>query len=355
MKAYIVDRYGKDSPLRAGEVPAPVVGDRDVLVEIHASGVNPLDTKIKDGEFKLVLPYKPPFILGNDLAGVVVQVGRTVRRFAPGDEVYGRPGTDRIGTFAQLIAVNEDDLAIKPASLSMAEAASLPLVALTAWQALVEKANVQPGQKVLVHAGSGGVGSIAIQLAKHLGAYVATTTSTNNLDWVRDLGTDLVIDYRRQDFATAVRGYDMVLDSLGGETLEKSLQVVRPGGLVIGLGGPPDPAFAGQLGKPVLRPVLALLSHKIRSKARRRKVTYSFQFVRADGAQLSEISALVDAGKIRPIVDRVFDFADTVAALDYVGTGRAKGKVVVTIPQSPPHSPNIGVPRSITATAGQTC
>ncbi len=332
MKAYIVDKYGKNSSLRAGEVPDPVVGDRDVLVEIHASGVNPLDAKIKDGEFKLVLPYKPPFVLGNDLAGVVVQVGRTVRRFAPGDEVYARPDKDRIGTFAQLIAVSEDDLAIKPASLSMAEAASLPLVALTAWQALVEKANVQPGQKVLVHAGSGGVGSIAIQLAKHLGAYVATTTSTNNVDWVRDLGAYLVIDYRTQDFATVVRSYDMVLDSLGGETLQKSLQVVRPGGLVIGLGGPPDPAFARQLGKPLLRPVLALLSHKIRSKARRSNVTYSFLFMRADGAQLSEFSALVDAGTIRPIVDRVFDFADTVAALDYVGTGRAKGKVVVTIP-----------------------
>jgi len=331
MKAYLVDTYGQNSSLRAGEVPNPVVGDRDVLVEIHAAGVNPLDTKIKDGEFRLVLPYKPPFVLGNDLAGVVVWVGRAVRRFAPGDEVYARPRTDRIGTFAQLIAVNEDDLAIKPASLSMAEAASLPLVALTAWQALVEKANVQPGQKVLLHAGSGGVGSIAIQLAKHLGAYVATTTSTNNVDWVRDLGADLVIDYRTQDFAAVVRGYDMVLDSLGGETLEKSLQVVRPGGLVIGLGGPPDPAFARQLGKPLLRPVLSLLSHKIRSKARRSRVTYSFLFVRADGAQLSEISALVDAGRIRPIVDRVFDFADTVAALDYVATGRAKGKVVVTM------------------------
>jgi NADPH:quinone reductase-like Zn-dependent oxidoreductase len=331
MKAYVVDKYGQNSSLRAAEVPDPVVGDRDVLVKIHATGVNQLDVKIKDGEFKLVLPYKPPFLLGNDLAGVVVQAGRSVQRFAPGDEVYARPDKDRIGTFAQLIAVNEDDLAIKPASLSMAEAASLPLVALTAWQALVEKANVQPGQKVLVHAGSGGVGSIAIQLAKHLGAYVATTTSTNNVDWVRDLGADLVIDYRTQDFTTVARDYDMVLDSLGGETLQKSLQVLRPGGLAIGLGGPPDPAFARQLGKPLLRPVLALLSHKIRSKARRSKVTYSFLFMRANGAQLSKITALVDAGAIRPIIDRVFDFTDTSAALNYVATGRAKGKVVVTI------------------------
>ena len=331
MKAFIVDRYGKDSVLRAGEVPDPTVGEHDVLVEVRAASVNALDAKIKDGEFKLVLPYKPPFVLGNDLAGVVIAVGRAVRRFAPGDQVYARPDKDRIGTFAQLIAVNENDLAIKPAALSMAEAAALPLVALTAWQALVEKANLQPGQKVLIHAGSGGVGSIAIQLAKHLGAHVATTTSTNNVDWVRELGADLVIDYRTQDFTTLVRDYDLVLDSLGGQTLENSLRVVRPGGLVIGIGGPPDPDLARQLGKPLLRPVLALLSRKIRSKARRHKVTYSFLFMRADGAQLSQITSLVDTGAIHPVLDRVFDFADTVAALDYVNTGRAKGKVVITM------------------------
>jgi NADPH:quinone reductase-like Zn-dependent oxidoreductase len=213
----------------------------------------------------------------------------------------------------------------------MAQAAALPVVALTAWQALVEKANLQPGQKVLIHAGSGGVGSIAIQLAKHLGAHVATTTSTNNLDWVRALGADLVIDYRTQDFTTLVRDYDLMLDSLGGQTLQNSLQVVRPGGLVIGISGPPDPDFARQLGKPLLRPAMALLSRKISSKARRHKVTYSFLFMRADGAQLSQINALADAAAIRPVLDRVFDFADTVAALDYVKTGRAKGKVVITM------------------------
>lgn len=331
MKAFIVDRYGKDSVLRAGELPDPVGGEHDVLVEVRAAGVNALDAKIKDGEFKLVLPYKPPFVLGNDLAGAVLAVGRAVRRFAPGDQVSARPDKDRIGTFAQLIAVNENDLAIKPAALSIAQAAALPVVALTAWQALVEKANLQPGQKVLIHAGSGGVGSIAIQLAKHLGAHVATTTSTNNLDWVRALGADLVIDYRTQDFTTLVRDYDLMLDSLGGQTLQNSLQVVRPGGLVIGISGPPDPDFARQLGKPLLRPAMALLSRKISSKARRHKVTYSFLFMRADGAQLSQINALADAAAIRPVLDRVFDFADTVAALDYVKTGRAKGKVVITM------------------------
>src|SRR4051794_6266139 len=192
------------------------------------------------------------------------------------------------------------------------------------------KAGVRPGDRVLIHAGSGGVGSIAIQLAKHLGAHVATTTSTGNLDWVRALGADDVIDYRTQDFATVLHDYDLVLDSLGGETLEKSLRVVRPGGLVIGIGGPPGPAFAGQLGQPQLPPVMVLVSNKSRRLARRHRATFPFLFLRADGSQLREIATLVEAGALRPVVDRVFDFADTVAALQYVDTGRAKGKVVTS-------------------------
>ena len=330
MKAFIVDKYGKDVPLRAGELPAPVPGEHDVLIAVHAAGVNPIDSKIKAGEFKLILPFKAPFVLGRDLAGVVTAVGSAVRRFAPGDEVYASLGKATTGAFAELVAVNEDEVALKPAGLSMAEAAALPMVTLTAWQALVEKADVRPGDRVLIHAGSGGVGSIAIQLAKHLGAHVATTTSTGNVDWVRALGADEVIDYRTQDFATVLHDYDLVLDPLSGETLEKSLRVVRPGGLVIGIGGPPDPAFAGQLGKPLLRPVMALLSRKIRRLARRNRATYSFLFMRADGSQLREITALVDAGVLRPVIDRVFDFTDTVAALKYVDTGRAKGKVVLS-------------------------
>ena len=335
MKAFIVNKYGKNSRLRAGQLPAPDIGDHDVLVRILASGVNPLDAKIMAGEFKLVLPYKPPFVLGNDLAGVVERVGPDVQRFAPGEEVYARPDKDRIGTFAELIAIDERDLALKPAALTMAEAASLPLVALTAWQALVEKADLQPGQKVLIHAGSGGVGTVAIQLAKHLGADVATTTSTANLDWVRDLGADCVVDYRREDFEQVLRDahieVDVVLDPLGGANLKKSLRVLRPGGLAIGIGGPPDPDFATQLGRPLLRPVLAVLSRKVRRAARRNAVRYSFLFMRANGDQLREITALVDEGAIRPVVDRIFDFDDTAAALDYVGSGRVKGKVVVTM------------------------
>ena len=178
MKAFIVDRYKKNGAMRFGEMPEPELRDDDVLVEIHAASLNPLDSKIRDGEFKLILPYRLPFILGNDVAGIVVKVGPKVRRFKPGDEVYARPAKDRIGTFAEFIAVNEADLALKPKNLTMEEAASIPLVGLTAWQALIEKADLKKGQRVLIHAGSGGVGTFAIQLAKHIGATVATTTST---------------------------------------------------------------------------------------------------------------------------------------------------------------------------------
>src|SRR5204863_7227432 len=186
----IVGRYGSNDGVRAGEMPDPELRDDDVLVQIHAASVNPLDFKIRDGKLKRILPYRLPFILGNDLAGVVVRVGSGVRRFKPGDEVYARPDIDRIGAFAECISIKEDAVANKPKELTMEEAASIPLVGLTAWQALIERANLKKGQKVFIQAGSGGVGTFAIQLAKHLGATVATTTSTANLDWVQRLGAD---------------------------------------------------------------------------------------------------------------------------------------------------------------------
>ena len=194
MKAFFIDGYGKDTG-RIGHLPDPDVGPDEVLVKVHAASVNLLDSKIRKGEFKLILPYRFPLVLGNDLAGVVLRVGSHVSRFKPGDEVYGRPHEESIGTFAELIAVSQDALALKPANLDMEQAASIPLVALTAWQVLVEAAQLKKGQKVLIHAGSGGVGSIAIQLARHLGAFVATTTSTRNVEWVKALGADVVIDY----------------------------------------------------------------------------------------------------------------------------------------------------------------
>ncbi len=330
MKAFIIERYQSKDGIRAADVPVPELGEYDVLVEIHAAGVNPIDAKIKDGEFKLILPYRLPLIMGNDLAGVVVRIGSRVQRFAPGDEVYARPDKDRIGAFADCIAVNEADLAAKPRTLTMEEAASLPMVALTAWQALVERAHLKPGQKVLIHAGSGGVGTVAIQLAKHLGATVATTTSTANVDLVKDLGADVVVDYKKEDFETVLHDYDVVLDPLGGETLEKSLRVLRPGGMVIGIAGPPDLDFAREIRASwFLRVAMALLSYRIKKQARRLRVSYSFLFMKASGDQLREITSLVDEGVIRPVLDRTFPFESTKEALAYVEGGRAKGKVVV--------------------------
>ncbi|MFD4032685.1 NADP-dependent oxidoreductase [Streptomyces sp. NPDC058637] len=333
MRAFMVEKYGDQAGMRAAEVPDPQVGADDVLVKIHAAGVNPLDIRIRNGDFKTFLPYRLPLVLGNDLAGTVLRVGPSVTRFAVGDEVYARPDKDRIGTFAELIAVHQDDLAPKPATLTMTEAASLPLVALTAWQALVERARVRPGQKVLIHAGTGGLGSVAVQLAKALGAHVATTVSTTKADLAKDLGADVVVDYRTQDFEEVLDGYDVVLDSLGGENLAKSLRVLRPGGTAISVAGPPDPAFARELGlNPVLRLAMTALSFKTRRSAKRHGVTYSFLFMKASGDQLRELSPLIDTGKIRPVVDRVFPFDETLQAMEYVEKGRAKaGKVVVTM------------------------
>src|SRR6266540_809411 len=332
MKAFIVDRYKKKGALRFGEMPEPEVRDDDVLVQVHAASLNQLDSKIRDGEFKLILPYRLPLILGNDVAGVVVRVGSRVRRFKPGDEVYARPHQNRIGAFAEFISMNEDDVAIKPKRLTMEEAASIPLVGLTAWQALIERADLKKGQKVFIQAGSGGVGTVAIQLAKHVGAIVATTTSTANLDLVKRLGADIVIDYKKDDFATILHDYDLVLNSQGGETLEKSLRVLKPGGTLISISGPPDPDFAKEIGASwIVGLLMRLLSYRIRKKAKRQQVRYAFLFMRASGEQLREIGSLIDSGIIRPVVDRVFPFESTKEALAYVEKGRAKGKVVIKV------------------------
>jgi len=331
MKAHLLDHYKQDA-LRLGDIPMPETGDGDVLIEVHAAGLNVLDSKIRSGEFKAILPYKLPIALGHDVAGVVSRVGRNVRDVKPGDAVYSRVPDGRIGTLAEFIAVKAEDVALKPSNLTMIEAASIPLVGLTAWQSLVERAGIRKGQKVLIHAGSGGVGTIAIQLARHLGATVATTASAANKDLVATLGADVVIDYRKEAFEETVSGYDVVLNSLGAETLEKSLDVLKSGGQLISISGPPDPSFARQQGFHwVLQFAIRLMSSSIRRKARARKVNYSFLFMKADGAQLRQITNLLEAGTIKPVIDRVFPFNAANEALAYIETGRAKGKVVVQL------------------------
>jgi len=329
MKAFTVTKYGPNG-LEAADIPTPAVGPHDVLVDVRAASINPLDKMVRNGEFKRLLKYEPPFVLGHDLAGVVTQVGADVEDFTIGDEVYARPRDLRIGAFAETIAIDADDVAHKPTSLSFEEAAAVPLVALAAWQALVEVADLKAGQKVLVHAGAGGLGSTVIQVAKHLGAQVATTAHTKDIDKVRALGADEVIDYTSTDFADVLSGYDVVLDSLGLASLEKSLTVLRRGGLAISAVGPPDPAFATQLHQPLLKPVLAIMSRKVRGQAKKLGVHYSFLFMRASGAQLKTMAHLYDNGTLRPVLDRTFPFEDTLEAMDFVERGRANGKVVVT-------------------------
>ncbi|MEJ8842836.1 NADP-dependent oxidoreductase [Lacibacter sp. H375] len=332
MKAFIVKRYGKNEKLQLTQLAEPLVKETDILVQVHAAGVNLLDSKIRDGEFKMILPYKTPFTLGHDVAGVVTKVGAKVKKFKIGDEVYARPADHRIGTFAEFIAMNENDVALKPKNLSMEEAASIPLVGLTAWQTLVEKANLKKGQKVFIQAGSGGVGTFAIQLAKHLGATVATTTSAANFDLVKCLGADVVIDYRKEDFETVLKGYDVVLNSQDKKSLEKSLRVLKPGGKVISISGPPDVDFAKQINSTwFLKTVTKFLSAGIKKKAKRLDLNYSFLFMRAQGEQLSELTKLIEQGIIKPVMDKVFQFEQTNEAIAYVETGRTKGKVVVKV------------------------
>ena len=332
MKVFVADRYGKQERLRAADVPEPDVGDNDVLIQVHATAVNQLDSKLRNGEFKLILPYRPPFILGHDVAGVVVRVGPRVRQFKVGDEVYARPDDFRIGTFAELIAVKEDSVAIKPKNITMEEAASIPLVGLTAWQALVEKARLQKGQKVFIQAGSGGVGTFAIQLAKHLGATVATTTSAGNVALVKRLGADVVIDYKQDAFEERLNGYDVVLNSQDGKTLAKSLGVLQAGGRLISISGPPDPQFAEDTKAPwLVKQVMRALSRGTRRQAQRLKVSYTFLFMKASGSQLRQITSLIESGAIRPVIDKVFPFESTNEAMAYVESGRAKGKVVIKV------------------------
>lgn len=331
MKAYIVKKYSKKESLHLTELAEPILKENEVLVQIHSAGVNLLDSLIRNGEFKIFLPYKTPFVNGHDMAGVITKVGSKVSKFKVGDEVYSRVSDHHIGTFAEYIAVSENDLAIKPHNISMEEAASIPLVGLTAWQALVDIAKLKKGQKVFIQAGSGGVGTFAIQLAKHLGAYVATTTSATNFDLVKRLGADLIIDYKKDDFATILNDYDVVLHSNRESIiLEKSLGILKPGGTLVSLTGPPTPEFAKEIGLGWhFQFLMGLLSRSARSKAKRNRVNFKFLFMKASGHQLAEITKLIKSQKIQPVVDKVFSFEQTNEALTYIESGRAKGKVVI--------------------------
>lgn len=332
MKALTFKRYGKSPGIGFADLPMPALKPDELLVEIHAAGVNPIDNMIPTGLFKPVLKFALPATMGSDLAGVVIAVGSRVTRFKKGDAVFASLFDLGTGSLAEFAAVPERVAALKPANLDFVQAASIPMVALTSWQALKERPKVQKGQKVFIPAGSGGIGTFAIQLAKHLGAKVGTTTSTGNVQLVSSLGADEVIDYKMQQFENVLRGYDLVLGTLRGKEIEKSIGILKPGGKIVSLIGPLDAAFASvRRLNFVLKLAFSLMSRRITRLAAKRDVSYSFLFVRADGAQLSEIGALLESGHIRPVIDKVFPFDQAKEALDYLAQGRARGKVVVQL------------------------
>ena len=332
MKALVLKRYGNPAQIEFADLPRPVPKPNEVLVQVHAAGLNPVDNMIANGSFKPILKFKLPATLGSDLAGTVAMVGDRVTRFKPGDEVFASTFDLGVGALAEFVAVPEDVVAFKPANLDFVQAASIPMVGLTSWQALKERAGLKRGQKVFIPAGSGGIGTFAIQLAKHLGARVGTTTSTGNKELVRNLGADEVIDYKSQSFEDELRDYDVVLGTVRGDEIAKSLQILKPSGKVVSLVGPPDAAFARARGMNFLMTfVFGLLSRKIIRRAAKRSIDYSFHFVRPDGEQLSEIGSLLQAERIRPVIDKEFPFDQAKEALAYLDNGRAKGKVVIRI------------------------
>ncbi|UGA43790.1 NADP-dependent oxidoreductase [Bradyrhizobium quebecense] len=330
MRALVFKRYGKPDQVAIVDIPRPMPKPNEILVQVHAAGLNPIDNMIPKGTFKPILRFRLPAMLGSDLAGVVVEVGSRVTRIKPGDAVFASIFDLGTGALAEFARVPEDAAALKPPNLDFVQAASVPMVGLTSWQALKDRARLKPGQKVFIPAGAGGIGTFAIQLAKYLGAMVATTTSTGNVDLVRSLGADEVIDYKKQQFEEVLQDYDAVLGTVRGDAIEKSLRILKPGSIVASLVGPPDAAFAQARGMNYFMVFLfGLLSRKIIRRARRRGVAYSFLFVHPDGRQLAEIGELLKAGRIRPVIDRVFPFEQAKQALAYLETGRAKGKVVV--------------------------
>ena len=330
MKALIFKKYGGPDQIVFADIPEPALKPDEILVRVHAVGLNPVDTMIPKGAFKSILRFQLPATLGSDLAGVVAEVGSRVTRFKAGDAVFASVFDLGTGSLAEFAVVPENAAALKPATLDFVQAASIPMVGLTAWQALKERAQLRPGQKVFIPAGAGGIGTFAIQLAKHLGAKVGTTTSTGNVSLVQGLGADEVIDYKKQEFEEVLRDYDVVLGTVRGDALKKSLRILKPKSSVISLVGPPDAAFARSRGMNfLLKTVFSLLSGGIIRKAHERGAAYSFLFVHPDGGQLAEIGELLKAGRIRPVIDRVFPFDQAKEALAYLDKGRAKGKVVV--------------------------
>ena len=332
MIAAFIDGYGQDRVLRVGDFPAPMLGPSDIIVRVHAASVNPVDFKLRDGKFRLLRRYRFPLILGHDCAGEVVQIGEKVTRFKVGDRIFSRPRNGRIGTFAEFIAIDQSEAAFMPPNLNYLEAASLPLVGLTGWQALVDTAKLKPRQRILIHAGSGGIGTFAIQLAKHIGAEVWTTTSGKNLEFVKSLGADHAINYQNKDFEKRVNNVDVVFDTLGGTSLDKSFSITRPNGWVVSIAGSPDFRTAKEMDLDIMRSLLLrVVGLRVNSKARSAGVNYRFIFMKSLSEELAQIATLVAKGVIKPVVDRIFPISECQSAIEYSASGRARGKIIIRV------------------------
>jgi alcohol dehydrogenase len=330
MKAAFITRYGGPEVLQVGEQPRPQIGPHDMLVQVKAASVNPVDFKTRAGNLKTIIAYRFPLILGGDVSGVVVETGAKVSRFKTGDEIFSRVDKLRIGTFAEYAAVRESDAAAKPDNLSHADAASIPLVGLTCWQALRDLAGLKPGQKILIHAGSGGIGTFAIQLAKHIGATVATTVGARNADLVKRLGADIVIDYATQRFEEVGGDYDIVFDTQGGDIQQRSFAVLRPGGTLVTIAGIPTAKVMREWGLPIwVQWFAAAANFKSSRLARSRKVRFEYLFMQSSGAQLGAIATMLKSGAIVPVVDKIFSLDQAREALAYCESGHAVGKVII--------------------------
>lgn len=332
MRAFILKRYGKSDQFELTDIERPEIKPDEMLVQVNAVGLNPIDNMIAQGTFKPILKFQLPAMVGSDLAGIVVEVGSQVTRFKTGDAVFASIFDLGMGALAEFAVVPESAAALKPANLDFVQAASIPMVGLTSWQALKERAHLKPGRKVFIPAGSGGIGTFAIQLAKYLGAKVGTTTSTSNVSLVKRLGADEVVDYKKQAFEKELQGYDVVLGTIRGDLIGKSLGILKSKSIIVSLIGPLDAAFARARGMNLLMVfVFWLMSARMIRKARQLGAKYTFLFVHPDGDQLAEIGKIIEAGHIVPVIDKVFSFNQTKEALGYLEEGRAKGKVVVKI------------------------
>ena len=332
MRAFVLTGYGAIAEhVRLMEIPDPVAGPGEVVIEIHAASLNPIDFKLVHGALKRVSRYQLPWPIGFDASGIVRLVGPGAAQFKPGDVVYARTSRDTIGTFAEQIALPEKYVALKPAGISHAQAASLPLVGLTTLQGL-GRAKARAGQRILIHAGSGGVGTFAVQDARHLGLDVTSTTSSKNAEFVRSLGAGRVIAYDRENYLEQGGDYDIVDDTLGGAFTLDAFKVVKRGGVVISLSGPPDRNFATEIGGgPLVRFAIWLMGRKVYAASARAGARYDWAMTEANGDQLRDIAALVESGAIKPVIDREFAFEQLPAALSCLEAGRARGKVVLKV------------------------